>query len=62
MADLIAVRVENGVVIDAIVATIEWATENLGGLWVQSDGPVWIGGTWDEINGFQPPAPLLLEE
>jgi hypothetical protein len=52
-----AVRIENGVVLEAIVGTAEWANTHLGGEWRDSPTKVWIGGTWDETNGFQPPAP-----
>lgn len=62
MSHKYAYRVENGQVIDGIVVdgvntNAQWATENIGGFWVDTDTLVWIGGTWDETNGFQPPAP-----
>lgn len=62
MSHKYAYRVENGQVIDGIVVdgvntNAQWATENLGGFWVDTDTLVWIGGTWDDVNGFQPPAP-----
>lgn len=57
MSETYAAKIENGVVTQVIVGDAWWAIERLGGLWIDSDTPVWIGGTWDEINGFQPPAP-----
>ena len=51
-----AYKIENGVVVDGIVGTAAWAIDRLGGLWIDSDRKVWVGGTWDETNGFQPPA------
>lgn len=57
-----AYRIENGQVIDGIVVdgvntNAQWAIENIGGLWVDADAPAWIGGTWNETNGFQPVEP-----
>lgn len=54
---MIAVEVVNGTVVRSIVGTVEWATENLGGFWVHSETPVWLNGSWDEVNGFRPPSP-----
>jgi hypothetical protein len=51
-----AAQIENGVILQVIVGDALWATERLGGFWVDSDTLVGIGWTWDEINGFQPPA------
>jgi hypothetical protein len=50
-------KVENGVVVNAIVGTAELSTELFGGEWHESDEKIPLGGTWDETNGFQPPAP-----
>lgn len=50
-------KVEEGVVVQTIVGTAEWAKTNLGGEWHDSPTKIWLGGTWDETNGFQPPAP-----
>ena len=52
-----AYLIENGVVVDGLVGTAEWAVEQFGGLWVQTDTKAWIGGTWDEQLGFMPPVP-----
>lgn len=51
-----AYKIEDGVVTNGLVGTAEWAIEVHGGFWVETDIKAWIGGTWDEINGFQPPA------
>jgi len=54
-------QVQDGIVIDGTVSdgtcAAEWLMEVKGGFWVDTETPAWIGGTWDEINGFQPPAP-----
>lgn len=61
--ELYVAQIRDGVVVDVTVATsatignAEWCMERLGGFWVDSDTLVGIGWTWDEINGFQPPAP-----
>lgn len=57
-----AYKIDHGLVVDGIVTDGEntnalWAAENLGGIWIDSSTLAWIGGTWDEVNGFQPPAP-----
>lgn len=52
-----AAQIENGVILQVIVGDASWATERLGGFWVDTDTLVGIGWTWDETNGFQPPAP-----
>lgn len=52
---MIAAEIVDGVVVRAIVGSAVWATETLGGFWIESDKPVWIGGTWSETDGFQPP-------
>lgn len=52
-------KIENGLVIDGTVSdgtcAAQWLIENFGGTWIDSETPAWIGGTWDETNGFQPP-------
>lgn len=55
-------KVVDGVVVEAIVGTAAWAEENLGGEWHDSPTNIWIPGTWDEINGFQPMPEEELEE
>lgn len=52
-----AVRVDDGVVTQALVGTAEWASNEFGGTWVNSSQKVWIGGTWTEEEGFRPPKP-----
>lgn len=51
---MIAAEIVDGIVVRAIVGTASWATETLGGFWVESPTPVWIGGTWSEAEGFLP--------
>lgn len=61
--ELCVAKIHDGVVVDVTVATsatignAEWCMERLGGFWIDTDILVGIGWTWDEINGFQPPAP-----
>jgi hypothetical protein len=51
-------KVEDGIVVEAIVGAAEWAESNLGGVWHDSDDKISVPGLWDETNGFQPmPAP-----
>jgi hypothetical protein len=52
-----AAQIQNGVVHQVTVGNAEWCINRLGGLWVDTGTLVGIGWTWDEINGFQPPAP-----
>lgn len=47
-------KVNNGVVVEAIVGTAEWAIANLGGEWYDSETKICVPGLWDEVNGFQP--------
>lgn len=55
MNEVYAYRIEDGIVVDGIVGTAAGATRRQGGFWVDSPTLAWIGGTWDETNGFQPP-------
>ena len=57
MNEIYAAHIDNGIVTQVIVGTAEWATDRLGGLWVDSDTLVGIGWLYDETNGFQPPEP-----
>lgn len=57
-----AAEIIDGVVTQVIVGDAQWAIDYLGGFWVDTDSLVGIGWTWDEINGFQPPSPLIVEE
>lgn len=51
-----AARIENGVVVQAIVGTPEWAQSRLSGVWVGSDTKVGVG--WEQFDGgLRPPAP-----
>lgn len=55
-----AAEIVDGVVNYVIVGEASWATERLGGFWVDTDTLVGIGWTWDSTNGFQPP--VVIEE
>jgi hypothetical protein len=49
---------KNGRVVRVIVGSALWASENLGGLWVDSDEKV--GAGWETYeNGLRPPRPYL---
>jgi hypothetical protein len=51
-----AAHIINGEVTEVIVGTAEWATDNLGGEWV--DSPVKVGIGWTLIDGvITPPEP-----
>lgn len=62
MNETYAANIVGGVVTQVTVGTAQWCIDWLGGLWVDSDTLVGIGWTWDEINGFQPPAPPEVTE
>jgi hypothetical protein len=47
-------EVVDGQTVRAIVGTAEWAEQNLGGKWHDSESKIPVPGTWDETNGFQP--------
>lgn len=55
MTEVYAALIVGGTVQQVIVGTAEWAIENLGGQWIDSQTLVGIGWSWDEVNGFQPP-------
>jgi hypothetical protein len=50
-------NIENGIVVQVIVGNSIWATENLGGMWLDTEFLVGIGWTWNEIEGFRSPQP-----
>jgi hypothetical protein len=52
-----AAKIEDGVVVEFIVGTAEWATNNFGGQWHDSETKVGAGWTWDEDYGFRPEQP-----
>lgn len=52
-----AAQIEAGIVVQVIVGDAEWATEFLGGTWVDSAEKVGIGWTWNEQDGFRPSQP-----
>lgn len=52
-----AAEIVDGIVVQVIVGNASWATEKLGGLWVDSDSLVGINWAWNEIDGFSPPNP-----
>lgn len=62
MMEKYSYKIENNIVVDGIVVdgentNAQWAIENLGGFWVDSEILTWIGGTWTEQDGFRPPQP-----
>mgnify|MGYP001553094735 CR=1 FL=1 len=48
---------EQGIVEQCIVGEAEWASRNLGGMWVNTEKKVGIGWTYDFTYGFRPPQP-----
>jgi len=48
---------EHGVVEQCIVGTAEWATERLGGTWVNTELKVSAGWTYSPEEGFRSPKP-----
>lgn len=52
---------ENNVVIQVIVGTAEWATTNLGGVWVDCGvcGPGWVYVDGQMVEPTPPPDPDL---
>jgi hypothetical protein len=55
MNETYAAQIENGIVVQVIVGTAEWATTRLGGFWVDSETVIGIGWTWDQESGFRLP-------
>ena len=57
MSDLTyAAEIVDGLVVQVIVGTADWATEHLGGVWV--DPPELVGIGWGLVDGeLRPPAP-----
>jgi hypothetical protein len=47
----------NNVVVRVIVGSADWATEHLGGVWVDPPELVGIGWTYDGTDIVPPPAP-----
>jgi hypothetical protein len=52
-----AAHIVDGLVVQVIVGTAQWAVEHLGGEWVQPPELVGIGWTYDGTNIVPPPAP-----
>lgn len=52
-----AAQIENNIATQVIVGTAEWATQFLGGFWVDSSEKIGIGWTWNETEGFRPSQP-----
>ena len=52
-----AAHIIDGLVARVIVGTAQWATDNLGGTWVDSPVKVGSGWTYDGTNIVPPPAP-----
>jgi hypothetical protein len=56
-----AAKVEDGMVVQVIVGTADWATSRLGGVWLGSETLVGIG--WQVVDGtITPPEPDELED
>jgi len=55
---MIAAQIKDGYVVQCIVGNSDWASEWLGGFWVNSQSKVGIGWTWNETDGFRPPRPF----
>ena len=53
---------DDNVVVRVIVGTAAWATENLGGVWVDPPQLVGIGWTYDGTDIVPPPAPDDLDQ
>lgn len=53
--ELYAAEIVDGLVVRVIVGSSKWATENLGGVWVETTTLPGVGWTYDNTNGFQPP-------
>jgi hypothetical protein len=52
-----AAQVNKTAVVQVIVGKVEWATENLGGVWVAAPTEASVG--WLYVDGeFRPPAPF----
>ena len=52
-----AARIVDGVVTQVIVGTAAWASDRLGGVWV--DSPTKVGVGWQQFDGgLRPPAPF----
>lgn len=46
---------QNGVCVQCIVGTAEWAAAHLGGVWHDASDKVGVGWLWTELYGWQPP-------
>lgn len=46
-------EVVDGFVVRAVVGTAEWAIQNLGGEWHESENKISVPGTWNEQDGFR---------
>lgn len=55
--ELYAAEIVDGLVVRVIVGTSKWATENLGGVWVETTTLPGAGWIWNEMDGFRPPPP-----
>jgi hypothetical protein len=57
-----AAKIVNNVSTEVIVGTAAWATEHLGGFWVDSETKVGIGWLWDGHHLYPPSPPPDPEE
>lgn len=56
MTETYAALIVDGVVTNVIVGDATWATDRLGGFWVDTDTLVGVGWTWTAETGFEQPA------
>jgi len=57
MSATYAAEIHDGKVVQVVVGMSEWATERLGGTWVDSDVLVGVGWTYTDADGFRPEQP-----
>lgn len=50
-------QIENGQVVQIIVATTDWAQKHLDGEWAHSLTKIGVGWLYDKQNGLRPPQP-----
>jgi hypothetical protein len=55
MSEVYAAQIVDGLVKRVIVGTASWATENLGGFWVDTETLVGIDWAWNQAEGFRQP-------
>ena len=53
-----AARIENGIVVNVLVGSAEWAADSLGGEWMDLLKKVNVGWVYSDEHGFRPPRPF----